>query len=214
MKKNVVIIASGAGLGNHIGKEFGSHDFRVFLVARNKKKLKEYVHEFRDCNIETYYKIADCSIPDTLTYAIQEIQNEYGIIDVLVYNAALLQTKKPSELTEKDLMKSYQIDVASALHCVNLVLDEQLKHKNGTILFTGGGLGINPCYEFSTISIGKSALRSLALCLNQEYSKKGIYVGIVNIFGNIEKNTAYDPANIAKKYYQLYLDRNKPEINI
>ena len=44
-KKLFVIIGTGKGLGNAIAREFGSHDFRVVLIARNAEHLAEYKKE-------------------------------------------------------------------------------------------------------------------------------------------------------------------------
>ena len=45
MKKTVVIVGTGPGLGNHIAEKFGSMDFRVILLARHEAVLKQYQKE-------------------------------------------------------------------------------------------------------------------------------------------------------------------------
>lgn len=207
-KKTIVVVATGPGIGNHVAKEFGENNFRVVLVSRNENKLKQYAHEFNQLNIECHYWVADCSNTHSLTIAFDEIKHLFTI-DVLIYNGAVLTPKTPLELSSDELMHCYQVDVASALHCVQQVINQPID----TILFTGGGLALYPAYEYSTISIGKSALRTLAITLHQQLKDKNIYVGIVNIMGTMTKNTHYDPSLVAKIYYDMYLKKDRIETN-
>lgn len=207
-KKTIVVVATGPGIGNHVAKEFGKNGFRVVLLARNKNKLEDYVSEFNRLDIECHYWVADCSNPLSLTHAFDEIKRLFTI-DVLMYNGAVLTPKTIYNLSSEDLMKCYQVDVASALHCVLQVISQPVD----SILFTGGGLALNPSYEYTTISIGKSALRTLAITLHQQLKEQNIYVGIVNIMGTMAKNTDYDPEIVSKIYYDMYMKKDRIETN-
>ena len=92
------------------------------------------------------------------------------------------------------------------------MLPGQIKHGEGAILFTGGGLAFNPVSQFTSISIHKAALRTLAIALHDEVKDKGIYVGIVNVKGNIGSDDYYAPARIAEQFYHLYQEKDKIEI--
>ena len=210
-EKNIVIVATGSGVRQHVAYEFGKHEMREILVARNEDHLKKYQQELQSQQIECHYKMADCAQRETLTQAFEKIQYEFGTVDVLLYNAAVLKPQSASRLTSSYLMKCYQIDVASAAHCVQLVLDQQKKQHSGTILFTGGGFGINPVHEYSTVSIGKASLRALALMLHEELKEQGIYVVILHIMGTVAPHTYYDPHDIAQKFYSMYCQRDGGE---
>lgn len=211
-KKTFVIVGAGKGMGNHIAKKFAENDFRVVLIARNKETLNEYVKEFTQLGMEAYAIAADAADTKSLKRAFGEVREKFGIIDVLAYNAAVLKYGRPTELSPEELIERYQVDVASALYCVRQVLPEQIEKKNGTILFTGGGLALHPSAEYTTVSMHKAALRALAITLNQELKEKGIFTGIVTINGNIEEGTRFAPGLIAETYWQLYKERSECEI--
>ncbi|MBU3202355.1 SDR family NAD(P)-dependent oxidoreductase [Clostridium estertheticum] len=211
-KKLIVIVGAGRGVGNNVAKKFGKNDFRVVLIARNQDSLNEYVQELSVEGIEAHAQVGDASSTESLTKAFEQITEKYGTIDVLVYNAAILQAGQPTSLKSETLMGHYQVDVASALHCVQQVLPNQLAQKEGTILFTGGGLALYPVAEFTTISVGKAALRALAFTLAEELENKGIFVGTVTIMGNVAPNTHFDPELIAEKYWEMYKNRKEHEI--
>lgn len=211
-KKTIVIVGAGKGMGNNIGEKFAQNDFRVVLMARNEQSLEAYVKEFEGKGYEAYGFSADAADTESLTAAFTKVKNQFGKVDVLVYNACVLTGGKPSELSSEELMKHYQVDVASALHCAKLVIPEQIEAKEGTILFTGGGLAMYPMAEFTCVSIDKAALRALAIAMNQELKDKGIFVGVVSIMGNVAPDTHYAPELIAEDYWRLYTERKECEV--
>jgi hypothetical protein len=73
----------------------------------------------------------------------------------------------------------------------------------GTILFTGGGWADYPTREFSTLSVGKSALRSAATVLGADLADDGIRLASVTIAGQIAPGTAFDPDRIAETYWAI-----------
>ena len=46
MKKNIVVVGAGKGLGNAVAKRFGKSGFRVILIARNVGNLYSYKEVF------------------------------------------------------------------------------------------------------------------------------------------------------------------------
>lgn len=213
MEKNtIVVVGAGKGMGNHIAKEFGKKDFRVILMSRRQESLDSYVKEFEDEGIEAYGIAVDAADTDSLTNAFEKIKADFGAVDVLAYNICILEGGKPTELSSAELMRHYQVDVASALHCVLQVLPDMKAKKRGTILFTGGGLALFPMPEYTCVSIDKAALRALAITLNSELKNEGIFTGVVTIMGNISPGTKYDPDDIAKYYWRLYTERKEVEL--
>ncbi len=211
-KKTIVVVGAGKGMGNHIAEEFGKNDFRIVLISRNQASLDGYAKEFADKGMETYGIATDASDTKSLTSAFSQVRERFGAVDVLVYNTCILEGGKPTELTSAELMRHYQVDVASALHCALQVIPGMREKKSGTILFTGGGFALYPMPEYTCVSINKAALRALAVTLNAELSDDGIFTGVVTIMGNVAPGTHYDPADIAKDYWKLYTERKDVEI--
>ena len=211
-KKTLVVVGAGKGMGNNIAEVFGKNGFRVVLMARSQASLEEYAGEFAARGIEASGIAADAADPESLSAAFSKVLAQFGAVDVLAYNACNLAPGKPSEISSAELMRHYQVDVASALHSVLHVLPGMRQRKSGTILFTGGGFALYPMPEFTCVSVDKAALRALAMTLNAELKEEGIFAGIVTIMGSIAAGTHFDPAEIAKAYWKLYEERKDPEI--
>ena len=210
-KKTIVIVGAGPGLGNHIAEEFGKHGFSAILMARNEEKLQGYVSEMRQNGIDADYLVVDCASNTSIRTAFDAVKEKYGTVDVMAYNTAVLQDGLASAISPEELVTRYQVDVAGAVCAAQQVLPGQIERGEGAILFTGGGLALNPMSQFTSISIHKAALRTLAIALHDEVKDKGVYVGIVNIKGNIGSDDYYAPSKIAEQFYRLFTEKNETE---
>lgn len=213
MKKTVIVVGAGKGLGNSIARKFGKNDFRVVLMARSKDKMEEYARDMVRDGIEAYPVYADASQPETLTKAVTFVKDKFGMPDVLVYNVGVTSYDAEAGLIDSELlMKRYQVDVASAYHCVKLLDSEEFAAKNGAILMTGGGLALHPEAIFTPLSMDKAALRAMAYLLHDDMKQRGIFVGTVTVCGGIKPDTHFAPDLIAEEYWNLYCKRDKCEI--
>lgn len=215
MKKTLILIGAGKGLGNAVAKEFATHDFRVVLIARNKENLNEYEKEFKAKGYEVYTKVADALYPETLTKAINEITAELGTPDALVYNVGITEPDGDKAITNELLLQRYQIDAASAYHCATLVATEEFAAKKGAIIFTGGGFAktFQPILFLKPLCIDKAALNAMNIVLHHALEPQGIFVGSILISGVIAHgDEKYDPALIAKEYWKMYTERKEFEV--
>lgn len=215
MKKTLILVGAGKGLGNAIAREFASHDFRVVLIARSQEHLKEYEEELHGQGYEVYTKAADALYPETLTKAINEVKAELGTPDALVYNVGITEPDGEREITNELLMQRYQIDAASAYHCAALVATDEFAEKKGAILFTGGGFAktFQPILFLKPLCIDKAALNAMNIVLHHALEPKGIFVGSVLVSGVIAPgDEKYDPALIAKEYWKMYTERKEFEV--
>ncbi len=74
---------------------------------------------------------------------------------------------------------------------------------SGTMIVTGGGFADHPIPALATISLGKAALRSATTMLGADLAPDGIRVATLTIDGQIVAGTAFDPGNIAERYWDV-----------
>lgn len=211
-KKTIVVVGAGQGLGNHVAERFGKEGFRIVLMARNGQSLAAYQEQFESEGIETHVFEADAARPETLTAALGQAKQQFGTPDVLIYNVGITAADNPAAIDNAELMRHYQVDVASAYDCVRQVATEEFAKKNGTVILTGGGLATHPTAGFIPLSLDKAALRTLAYILHDELKPQGIFVGMVTVCGSIGIDTYFAPAQIAEAYWQMYKERGACEV--
>ena len=211
MKKTIVIVGAGKGLGNAVGWQFGKNEYRVVLLARREAALQEYEAEFGAEGLEVYTHVADAAEGDSLRAAMDWVQQEFGAPDVVVYNVGITTPDSP-EMSGDELVRHFRADVAGAYDCARLVATDEFAAKGGAIIFTGGGLALYPVHFFTPLSIDKAALRALAYTLHEQLKPRGIFVGTVTVSGTIGGDSFFAPERIAEAYWQLYTERRECEV--
>jgi len=198
----IAVIGAGPGIGLAIGKRFAREGFRVALVTREDAAgLREQLGTRAS---EALVLAAELAEPGALEAALGEIVDTLGWPEVLVYNASRGEGILPSALPVETLMHDFRVNAASALACAQWALPAMREWGRGTILFTGGGLALAPKAGEASLSVGKGALRSLALCLAQELAPEGIHAATVAVSGFVQQGSAFNPDFVAEAFWQLH----------
>ena len=210
MKKTIVIIGAGPGLGYGVAKKFGKEGYFVILVARNQESLVKMSDKLNTENIDNTFAIGDSSEDEKFKEVLEGIKSEFGTPDVVVYNVGIT-SPDPENVTTKDLVHHFKTDVAGAWTTIKTFLDDEFIAKKGSIIFTGGGLALYPSDGYIPLSIDKAALRSLAYILYNIYKDKGVFIGIVTVGGAINGDEYFSADNIAEMYWQMNEKRDRCE---
>ncbi|MBR1829708.1 MAG: SDR family NAD(P)-dependent oxidoreductase [Atopobiaceae bacterium] len=201
--KLAVVLGAGPGLGQALAERWAHEGYAVVLMARNEARLNEAVRDLRNEGYEAHARVVDCASNESIRAALDAVASQLGCIDVLCYNTAVLREGLASQIAPEELCNRYQVDVAGAVCAVQAVLPSMRARGEGTVLLTGGGLALSPVSQFTSLSVHKAALRAYALALNDEVAGDGVFVGIVNIKGNIGSCDTYAPATIARRFWDL-----------
>ncbi|GAB5055789.1 SDR family NAD(P)-dependent oxidoreductase [Companilactobacillus alimentarius] len=211
MKKTAVVIGVGEGLGKSLTRQFGSNDYRVFMLARNTDKLNSISDELATNNIESVPVQADITDKTSFMNGLKTIKESTDGIDVLIYNAGI--TAPDGDHLTLDLLNDHlNLEVVGAYQAV-LELQDEISLVNGSILFTGGFAAVQPFPGFLGLAVGKAALRNLAKGLHDNFQSKNIFVGTVTIYGQIKPETHFAPDKIAEAFWKINQDRNEWEID-
>ena len=212
MKKLLVVIGAGKGLGNGVAEKFAENGFRIVLMARNEKRLNEYVADFTAKGMEAFAQKADVTDTDDFAKQFGQVVETYGTPDAVFYNVGITVPDADCEMSAKTMADRYRADVIGAYNTVHLLDTEAFAKKNGAILVTGGGLALQPYAEYLPLSMDKAALRAMVQALSPVLLAKGIYIGTVQVTGVIGSNEHFAPKRIAEEFWNLYSERKTAEI--
>lgn len=199
-----VIVGAGPGLGMALARRFGQEGFTIALLARSAPKLDMACTELGAEGITAHSFSVDVGTPAVLQAALDQVTATLGAPDVLIYNAVGFTPGPISTISAETLVAGFQASAVGALVAAQQVLPTMRAANRGTIIFTGGGAAIYPIPGAITLSIGKAAIRMIALGLAQELAETAIHVGTVTIFGTVAPGTPFDPSLIAEKYWAIH----------
>jgi NAD(P)-dependent dehydrogenase (short-subunit alcohol dehydrogenase family) len=198
----VIVVGAGPGLGMAIGRAFAAEGHPVAFLARSREPLREFTAELTRSGRAARAYPADAGDPADLSAAINQAADELGPPEVLVYNAAVVRPDKPTELSAGDWDRRLAVNAGGARVAVMAVLP-RLRGGHGTLLFTGGDVGLRPSPEYTALSVGKAALRAYALALFEDQRRSGVHAAMVTINGGIGQ-PGLAPDSIARRYLELH----------
>jgi len=204
-KGTVIVIGAGPGLGLAVANAFAKLGYPIALIARNKESLQKVAEQLTNSAPKVGVYSADAGDPEKLKAALQQAVNELGEPEVMVYNASVLAPDRPTELSAEEFTARLVVDMVGAKVATDTIVP-LLRSGHGTLLFTGGGFGLNPLPDFTSISVGKAALRAYVLALFQDMREKGVHASTITIFGTIGE-PGFEPDKIAESYVRLHLQQ-------
>lgn len=216
------IIGVGAGLGKSIAYRFAQEGHHVSLVARSAGAAAAMADDLRQAGLSAAGYTGDASDTLEMEGAFRTMREEHGEIDNLIFNVASIKPDRfvtdtetrqlpygerwqtrGAAVTVDEFIESLRVNVGAALVCVKQVADSMRERRQGTILVTGGTLGIAPWIEWGSLAAGKAALRSFTRSIHKELRDFNVHAALVTIHGTIVPGTQYDPDVIAQYYRDI-----------
>jgi len=205
--KTIWVLGCGPGIGMSVAERFAWEGFSLGLVTLDAGPIAPMVQGLRETGVGVELAEGDMRDDEWLLSRLSLFDDLFGPPSVLVYNASAGVPGPPSGLCTKDLSTDLATNLLAPLTAVQHALPAFRQAKAGTIIFTGGGTALKPQTDRASGSIGKCALRQLALLLGQELEQENIHVAVVNVAGFVERGGALDPAAIAERYWTLHTQR-------
>jgi short-subunit dehydrogenase len=202
-KSHLLLVGAGPGLGMAVARRFADGGYRVTLVARGTDGLRDLADGLVDSGAEISTIAADASDPEALGARMAELYSGQGAPGLIVYNAVMGAPDQLLTSSVEHLQTAYAVDVISAIVLTQVAAPAMRAAGSGTIIVTGGGFADHPIPALATVSLGKAALRSAATMLGADLEPDGIRVATLTINGQIIAGTAFDPENIAQRYWEV-----------
>ena len=150
--KSVIVTGASRGIGAKIARVFASEGGRVVCAART---LHEGEHQFEgslDSTVEAIKEAggeatavaANISESEDCQKLVHAARDAYGPIDVLVNNAALTYFVQVKDYPLNRWMRSWAVNFHAPFILSQLVLDEMISRKSGSIVNISSGAAIGP----------------------------------------------------------------------
>lgn len=196
MFNSIMIIGAGPGIGQAVARRFGRAGWQVVLTGRNVERLTALTAELKADGITAHAVAADATDPAALRAAVAKAEALTGRLTAVHFNAGVVRNQDLFSMTDAEIASDLAIDVAAGLHTIRAAT-ELFGSRGGTILVTGGGLGIHPSADWAMLGAGKAALRNIVQGLSIPLAEQGIGIRIATIAtlvgpGSEEANGAAD----------------------
>ena len=198
-----IVIGAGPGIGTSVAQRLAGEGLPVGVLARSPATVDAALAALADVGTEPVGVTADVTDEPALHAALDEVVGRLGVPDVLVYNAALIQSDVLGELTAQQHLAAWAVNVGGAISAVAHLGPAMARAGRGTILLTGGMP--EPVPDVTSLSLGKAGVRALAQLAARAYEPSGVHVATVTVAGAVAPGSAFDPDEIAEQYWRLHI---------
>ncbi len=176
LAQTVLITGGSRGIGAATAELFAQKGYNVIInYNKNAEKAMELASKTGGTAIQ-----ADISDPDAVKKMIDTIINRYKKIDVLVNNAGIALQGMFDSISDNEIRKLYDTNIAGTLNCTKLVVPHMLRRKYGKIINVSsmwGQVGASCEVHYSAT---KSAIIGFTKALAKEVGPSGINVNCVS----------------------------------
>lgn len=182
MKKleNKVCIITGAssGIGKAVAQRFAEEGAKLAICSRTKSKLDAVAKLCEETGAEVLAVQCDVGENDQLVHFMNQVQEKYGHIDVLVNNAQAADVMIPFiDTTMENLQKSLKTGFFATWTLMQLCFP--LMKQNGGSIINFGSDSTNGLPGFSTYASIKSAISCLGRVVANEWGEYNIRVNTI-----------------------------------
>jgi NAD(P)-dependent dehydrogenase (short-subunit alcohol dehydrogenase family) len=201
--KTFLSIGSGPGMGYATAERFAREGFQIVLSARHPGRTQELANRLRTKGYRVDIRTVDAADPESIAALINEVQREFGPIEVLHYNAASIRKATVAEQLQATFNQDLAVNVGGALVATQAVARQMSERGSGTILLTGGGFSLAPNAEYISLSIGKAGLRAMTLGIFESLKQQGIHIATVTVHTAVTPDSKEAEA-VAEHFWHLY----------
>lgn len=181
--QNRVAIVSGAGtgLGRAASISFAAEGADVVLLGRRLAKLEETASIVKaKTGKDAVVLQTDVSDEQQVQYTISAVVQQFGHIDIILNNAAVLESGSVLELTSEEWQNQIAINLTGPFLLTKAVLPTMRRAKYGRIINITSGLSWNGAGGYAAYSAAKAGLESLTRTLADEEYEHGILANLYN----------------------------------
>ncbi len=210
--QTVIVTGSGSGLGKAAALLFAQEGAKVVLCGRNAEKVESVRESIIAAGGQAVSVKADVSEPDQVKQLVQSAVSSFGSIDILINNAAVLETGTLFETTLDAWNYQMANNLTSVLLTTQACLPHMRKQKFGRIINVTSALAHNGAGGFAAYSASKAGVESLTRTTADEERVHHIKVYSFDP-GTVRSDmhaTGRDPMEVAPQLMKLCLkDQSK-----
>jgi NADP-dependent 3-hydroxy acid dehydrogenase YdfG len=195
-----IIVGAGPGVGASVARRVAREGLAVGIIARSESTVDAVLASITDA--DALGVTADVTDEPALRTALDEVVSRFGPPELLVYNAGLIRQDRIGELTAREQLDAWAVNVVGAITTVAHLAPAMIRTGGGTVLLTGGLPEPDPAV--TSLSLGKAGVRTLTALLDRTYRSGALHVATVTVAGAVAPGSAFDPDDIAEHYWRLH----------
>ncbi len=174
------VTGAARGIGKAIALRFAREGANVVICDILEELLENTVKEIAELGVKVKGIVLDVTDENSVKDAINESISEFGKIQILVNNAAIMPICEFLESEPSDWKKTFDVNVFGTMCPTYTILPHMIENGYGRIVNLGSVAGVYGIGYFVDYSATKGAVISFTKALSKVVADKGITVNCIS----------------------------------
>jgi 3-oxoacyl-[acyl-carrier protein] reductase len=201
--KTAVITGAARGIGKAIALKLAEHGANIAITdLQYNDAAKEVEKQLQDLGVKAKAYASDASKYEETQNLMDEIQKEFGSIDVLVNNAGITQDTLMMRMTEQQWDTVISVNLKSVFNFTKAAQKYMLKQKSGSIINMSSVVGVSGNAGQANYSASKAGIIGFTKSVAKEIGSRNIRCNAIAPGFIITEMTGTLPEDVKKAWEQ------------
>lgn len=177
--KTVFITGATRGIGRAMALAFAENRYDVIINYRNEEAAKRLNDEITAKGVRCLALKGDVASPEDCDYMFEQIEKEFGHLDVLINNAGITRDSLTLRMSEEDFKAVTDVNLFGVFNCMKRAFKMMMKKKTGRIISISSISGITGNPGQINYSAAKAGVIGMTKTLAKEAASRGITVNAI-----------------------------------
>lgn len=174
-----IVTGGNQGIGFGIARGLATAGATIVIANRRAAEGQKAAEALKKEDLKAVAVSTDVSNLSSVAALVSKVISDFGKIDILVNNAAIIIRKPAEEVTEEDWDRIMNTNLKGLFFCCQLVGREMIRQKRGKIINLSSVVSQIAQSNRSVYAIAKAGVSHLTRTLALEWSKYNINVNAI-----------------------------------
>lgn len=201
--KTALVTGAARGIGKAIAIKLAEHGANVAITdLQYNDAAKEVEKQIQDLGVKCKAYASDASKYEETQNLVDEIQKEFGSVDVLVNNAGITMDTLMMRMTEEQWDTVISVNLKSVFNFTKAAQKYMLKQKSGSIINMSSVVGVSGNAGQANYSASKAGIIGFTKSIAKEVGSRNIRCNAIAPGFIITEMTGKLPEDVKKSWEQ------------
>lgn len=172
--KTALVTGATAGIGFAMAAALGSAGAKIVFNGRTQKKIDAAKNEYKKLGVDAYGEVCNVCDESQVIPFVKKIENDFGGVDILVNNAAIIKRIPMCEMSVGDFTEVITTDLIAPFIMAKVVLPKMISNGHGKIINVCSMMSELGRETVSAYAAAKGGLKMLTKNICSEFGQHNI----------------------------------------
>lgn len=178
--KTAIITGASRGIGKGIAEVFAQHGANVaFTYSSSAESALTLEKELNTLGVKAKAYKSDASNYEAAQKLAEEVQTDFGSIDILINNAGITKDNLLMRMSEEDFDKVIEVNLKSVFNMTKAVQRTMLKQRSGSIINMSSVVGVKGNAGQTNYAASKAGIIGFSKSVALELGSRNIRCNVI-----------------------------------